>query len=70
MKSKRNPGKRVSVYWLLEATDIPNGLTFIVDPRDRKKQHYLLAVTLRMHVEELRSKLEAAADRMSIIRGM
>jgi hypothetical protein len=68
MKSKRNPGKRVSVYWVLEKSDIPEGLKFVVDPRDKRKQHYLLSVTKRMHVQELRSKLEWVADRMSIIR--
>ena len=68
MKAKRNPGKSISVYWVLEKSDIPGGLKFIVDPRDRKKQHFLLSVTKRMHVNELRSKLEWIADRMSIIR--
>ncbi|OUS26126.1 hypothetical protein A9Q99_19305 [Gammaproteobacteria bacterium 45_16_T64] len=68
MKSKRNPGVPVSVYWVLEASDIPSGLAFIADPRDRKKQHYLLCATERMHVEKLREKLEWIADRMSVIR--
>ncbi len=68
MKSKRNPGKSVSVYWILEHEDIPTGLEFVVDPRDKKKQHFLLAVNTRMTVSELRSKLEWVADRMSVIR--
>ncbi|GAB2891082.1 hypothetical protein ACCI51_03065 [Microbulbifer echini] len=68
MKSKRNPGQRVHVYWVLEKADIPDGLEFIVDPTDKKKQHYLLAATKKMTVSELRSKLEWVADRMSVIR--
>lgn len=68
MKSKRNPGKSISVYWVLEKADIPPGLEFVVDPRDKKKQHYLLAATQKMTVFELRSKLEWVADRMSVIR--
>lgn len=69
MKSKRNPGASISVYWVLEKADLPPGLEFVVDPRDRKKQHYLLCATERMRVEELRSKLEWVADRMSVIKG-
>lgn len=68
MKSKRNPGQGVHVYWVLDKADLPDDLEFIVDPRDKKKQHYLLAVTKRMTVSELRSKLEWVADRMSVIR--
>jgi hypothetical protein len=68
MKSKRNPRKAVSVYWVLEGADIPDGLEFIADPRDKRKQHYLLCATQRMHVEQLRTKLEWVADRMSVIR--
>lgn len=67
MKSKRNLGKPVDVYWVLEAADIPSGMAFVVDPDDRKKQHYFLSVTERMHVDQLRAKLEWVADRMSVI---
>ncbi len=69
MKSKNNPGKAVSVFWVLERADIPEGLKIVVDPRDRKKQHYLLCATRRMRTDELRRKLEWVADRMSVIRG-
>ena len=69
MKSKRNQGKSVSVYWVLEKADLPKGLEFVVDPRDRKKQHYLLCVSEKMRVDQLRSKLEWVADRMSVIKG-
>lgn len=68
MKSKNNPGRSVSVFWILEKADIPDGLEFLVDPRDKKKQHYLLCAVKRMRVEELRTKLEWVADRMSVIR--
>jgi hypothetical protein len=69
MKSKRNEGKSVSVYWILEKADLPKGLEFVVDSRDKKKQHYLLCATEKMRVDQLRSKLEWIADRMSVIRG-
>lgn len=68
MKSKRNPGKSVSVFWVLKKADIPPGLKFVADPRDNKKQHYLLCAVECMRVEILRSKLEWMADRMSVIR--
>lgn len=68
MKSKRNPGQRVHVFWVLEKAEIPDGLKFNVDPRDKKKQHFLLSVTKKMTVSELRSKLEWVADRMSVIK--
>ncbi len=51
MKSKKNPGKSVSVYWVLENADIPPGLKFVLDPRDKNKQHYLLCATERMRVD-------------------
>jgi hypothetical protein len=69
MKSKRNPGTAISVYWVLEKADLPPGLEFVVDPRDKKQQHYLLCATERMRVDELRAKLEWVADRMSVIKG-
>ena len=68
MKTKRNPGKPVSVYWILEKADIPAGLEFVADPRDRRQQHYLLCATERMPVERLRAKLEWVADRMTVMR--
>ncbi len=69
MKSKRNQGKAVSVYWVLEKADLPDGLEFVVDPGGRKGQHYLLCVTEKMRVDQLRSKLEWVAGRMSVIKG-
>ncbi len=68
MKSKRNPGKDISVFWVLETADVPAGLKFIADPRDRRQQHYLLCAIQRMHVEQLREKLIWLADRMAVIR--
>jgi len=70
MKAKRNAGKSVSVYWVIEKFDIPSGLRFVIDPRDKKGQHYLLTVctTQPMKVSELREKLEWIADRMSVIK--
>lgn len=67
MKAKRNPSKPVDIYWVLEAADIPSGMAFMLDPRDRKGQHYFLGITVKMHVEQLRKKLEWVAGRMSVI---
>ena len=67
MREKRNKGKPISVYWVLQNADIPPGLEFVPDAKNN--QHYLLCATERMHVEKLRSKLEWIADRMSIIEG-
>ena len=68
LKSTRNGGKPVDVYWVLEATDVPSGLKFVADPNDKRNRHYFLIVTERMRVDQLVSKLEWVADRMSIIR--
>jgi hypothetical protein len=65
MKSRHARGKAVNVYWVLEAADIPDGLKFVPDKRD--KQHYLLTVTESMTVAQLSAKLSWVADRMSKI---
>lgn len=65
MKNKHAKGNAVNVYWVLEAADIPKGLKFVPDKRD--KQHYLLTVTEKMTAETLASKLSWVADRMSKI---
>ncbi|OZG74445.1 hypothetical protein BTA51_05400 [Hahella sp. CCB-MM4] len=66
LKEKYAKGRPIDVYWVLEATEIPDGLQFVPDPKDSR--HYLLTVTKRMRVDELVTKLEWVADRMSIIR--
>ncbi|EKM99980.1 hypothetical protein MXAZACID_07688 [Acidocella sp. MX-AZ02] len=66
LKSKRNPGKQISVYWVLSEMDLPDGLEFVADEKD--PQHYLLCVTATMRVEELRDKLIRLGDRMAVIR--
>ena len=63
MKSRHADGKAVNVYWVLESADIPDGLAFVQDKRE--KQHYLLTVTERMTVYTLAKKLAWVADRMS-----
>ena len=55
LKSKHSKGKPVNVYWLLSGADIPSGLKFEADKKDR--QHYLLTVTKTMSVKELAEKL-------------
>ncbi len=66
MKSKRNLGKQIQVYWILSAADIPPGLEFVADPKD--PQHYLLCAVTGMKVQDLRAKLQWVADRMSVIK--
>lgn len=65
MKSRHAHGKSMNVYWVLEKADIPDGLSFVPDKRD--KQHYLLVVTEKMTVKTLADKLSWVADRMSKI---
>ena len=66
LKSSKNPGKSIDVYWVLEKADIPPDLAFVPDQKDSR--HYFLTVTKKMPVDELVRKLEWVADRMSIIR--
>ncbi len=66
MKESRNPGKPIDVYFTLEKSDIPNGLTFVPDSNNAR--HYLLVATEQMTVEQLVSKLKMLAHRMSVIK--
>ena len=61
--SKENP---VSVFWVLEAADIPSGLKFEVDETDNK--HFFLTVTEKMLTTQLAQKLSWVADRMTEIK--
>lgn len=66
LKSSKNPGKSVDVYWVLEKADIPPDLKFVADEKDDR--HYFLTVTRKMTVETLVKKLKWVADRMSVIK--
>lgn len=66
LKKRHAKGKPVDVFWVIEKCDLPEGLAFIADERD--KQHYLLTVTHRMTAIQLRQKLVWLADRMSVIK--
>jgi len=66
LKSSKNPGKSVDVYWILEKADIPPDLEFVADEKDDR--HYFLTVTRKMMVETLVKKLNQVANRMSIIK--
>ena len=67
MFKKRSKKKPVDIHWVLSETDIPPGLAFMADKDN--SGHYFLAVTERMHVEQLVRKLEMVAHRMSVIQG-
>ena len=43
LKSSKNPGKFVDVYWVLENAALPSDLMFVPDGKDDR--HYFLAVT-------------------------
>ena len=66
MKKRHARGKALNVYWVLESSELAEGLEFVPDRRD--KQHYLLVVTQQMTVYQLSAKLTWVADRMSEIR--
>jgi hypothetical protein len=65
LKKKFADGRELSVHWVLEGADIPEGLKFVPDKNDR--QHYFLTVTEKMTVNKLAEKLSWVADRMSKI---
>lgn len=66
LKSIKNPGKSVDVYWVLEKADIPPDLKFVADQKNDR--HYFLTVTKKMTVDTLVSKLKQIANRMSVIK--
>ena len=66
IKTRHGKGNPVSVFWILEAADIPNGLKFEVDTTDNK--HFLLTVTEKMLTTQLAKKLSWVADRMTEIK--
>jgi len=65
MKEKYNKGKAINVYWILSGADIPSGLKFEADKKNKK--HYFLTVTDKMPIGQLVEKLTWVADGMSVI---
>ncbi len=65
LKGRFAGDKNVNIYWVLEEADLPDGLKFEPDLRD--KQHYLLTITNKMPVHQLASKLTWLSDRMTKI---
>lgn len=66
LKKKWAAGNPVDVFWVIEQCDLPLGLKFVQDEKD--KEHYFLTVTERMTSAQLKVKLIAVAERMSVIR--
>ncbi len=66
MYAKREKKKPIDVFWVLSEADIPLGLEFVQD--DKKPDHYYLTVTHKMKTEDLITKLQLVAYRMSVIR--
>ncbi|MGN0920198.1 MAG: hypothetical protein ACI4NJ_00575 [Cellvibrio sp.] len=66
LKERHNPGKRIDIFWVLEQSDLPEGLKFEADRN--KKGHYFLTVTKQMHVSTLVKCLAHIAQHMSVIR--
>jgi len=65
-KKKHNQGKKVDVYWILEAADLPADMAFVKDKR--KSGHYYLTVTKDMTVPDLVKKLKKIARDMTKIK--
>jgi len=61
----RAKGVQVDVYWVLQGSDLPQGLAFVEDRQ--KKGHFFLTVTERTSVIELVRKLTWVADKMGRI---
>jgi len=55
-KGYNKPGPANVSWWILSKCDMPSGLKFVQDPKD--KAHYFLAVTERMHIDVLVRKLK------------
>lgn len=66
MFKKRAKKKPVDIHRVLSEADIPKGLKF--EPDSDNDGHYFLAVTERMHVDQLVKKLELVAQRMSVMK--
>ena len=66
MIEKHNPGAAINVYWLLEQSDLPKDMKFVVDAN--KSSHYFLTVTRKMPLPELVSKLKLVAKKMSVMK--
>ncbi len=66
LKSVKNPGKSVDVFWVLEKADLPPELKFVADQKDDR--HYFLTVTQKMTIDTLIKKLKCVADRMAVIK--
>lgn len=65
-KGYKKPGPANVAWWVLSKCDVPPGLQFVQDPKN--KHHYFLAATERMHISELVSKLKLIACHMSIMK--
>ncbi len=65
LKERHNKGKAVNVYWILSGADIPSGLKFEADKKNKK--HYFLTVTDKMPIGQLAEKLTRIANGMSVI---
>jgi len=65
-KGYKQPGPANISWWILSKCDMPESLEFVKDPKDNS--HYFLAVTKRMHINELVGKLKRIAYHMSIMK--
>lgn len=65
LKSIKNPGRAVNVYWVLEKADLPPDLKFVPDKKDDR--HYFLTVTKKITVDQLVQKLKQVANLINAI---
>lgn len=62
----KTPGPAHVAWWILSEFPVPEGMEFVKDAKDNN--HYFLAVTERMHVTTLVSKLKSVARHMTIMK--
>jgi len=65
-KGYKKPGPANIAWWILSQCPIPQGLEFVKDPKNNN--HYFLAVTERMHVKTLVTKLKFISFHMTIMK--
>ncbi len=67
-KGLNKPGPANVAWWILEGRDLPDGMQFVQDVKD--KSHYFLTVTKRMHIKTLVRNLQLIAYKMTVAKDM
>lgn len=67
-KGANQAGPANVAWWVLENRDMPDGMEFVRDPK--RKDHYFLAVTKRMHISTLITNLKFIGYKMTVIKDL